>query len=286
VIRNTSHIILMLGVLLNVALDGMAQPVDAVTGVLKRAGITERIGESLDLETRFLDESGQEVTLSSYFDGEHPVVLTFVYHDCPMLCSLVLEGLTKSMKEIQWEVGDEYRALTISISPTDTPESAARQKARYASRLENADVNAGWHFLSGSEENIAAATKSAGFDFDLDATSGEYGHAATVILVSPVGMVTRYLYGIDYAPFDLRAGLIEASEGRVGGLADRLIMYCFQYDPAEGSYVPHAWLAMRLAGGLTFVLLAGMLIVFWRRERESPDEIARAERVKQEGSDE
>ena len=272
--------------LIGVTSNSMAQPIDAVTGLLKRAGISEHIGEPLALDTPFLDETGQEVLLSSYFDGQHPVALTFVYHDCPMLCSMVLEGLTKAMREIEWKVGDEYRALTISISPTDSPESAMRQKNRYASRLEDADVDDGWHFLSGSEANIATVTASAGFDFELDATSGEYGHAATVILVSPTGIITRYLYGISYSSFDLRAALIEASEGRVGGLADRLIMFCFQYDPAEGSYVPQAWLAMRLAGGLTFVMIAGMLVMFWRRERERPVELAQAERVNKEGSDE
>ena len=126
---------------------------------------------------------------------------------------------------------------------------------------------AGWAFLTGNEEQIAALTESAGFEFEKDETSGEYGHAATVILVSPHGVVTRYLYGISYEPFDLRAGLIEASEGRVGGITERLIMFCFQYDPVEGSYVPHAWLAMRLAGGLTLLLLTGLLVVLWRREK-------------------
>jgi protein SCO1/2 len=246
-----------------------AQPADAVTGVLKRAGITEQIGNPLALDATFLDENGDSVVVGDYFDGERPVALTFVYHECPMLCSLVLEGLTKAMREIEWTLGDEYRGLTVSISPSESPEQARRQKERYLKRLsERADGEA-WAFLTGEKDQIAALTASAGFDFEKDADSGEYGHAATVILVSPEGVVTRYLYGISYAPFDLRAGLIEASEGRVGSIADRLIMFCFQYDPVEGSYVPHAWLAMRLAGGLTLVLLAGFLAVMWKREKRN-----------------
>lgn len=261
-----------------------AQPVDAVTDVLKRAGITERIGEPVSLNARFMDETGKMVSLVDYFDGERPVALTFVYHECPMLCSLVLEGLTKAMREIEWKPGKEYRAVTVSISPSETPEQARRQKERYVSKLDDASAADGWAFLTGAEEDIASLTASAGFDFEKDADSGEYGHAATVILVSPRGVVTRYLYGISYEPFDLRAGLIEASEGRVGSLADRLIMFCFQYDPVEGSYVPVAWLAMRLAGGLTLLLLTGFLVVLWRREKT--DVKLERDVMNQKGSDE
>lgn len=283
--HNVNHItgfLVVLSVLSTATLA--AQPVDAVTGVLKRAGITERIGETVALGSRFIDEGGSSVGFGEYFDGERPVALTFVYHECPMLCSLVLEGLTKAMRQIEWEPGREYRAVTVSISPSETPEQALRQKERYASRLKNEAARDGWAFLTGREEDIASLTASAGFEFEKDADSGEYGHAATVILLSPEGVVTRYLYGISYKPFDLRAGLIEASEGRIGGIADRLIMFCFQYDPVEGSYVPHAWLAMRLAGGLTLLLLTGFLVVMWRREKV--DGQSGRDEKSQEGSDE
>lgn len=263
-----------------------AQPVDAVTGVLEHAGISERIGETVDLDARFVDEMGQAVRFGDYFDGERPVVLTFVYHECPMLCSLVLEGLTKSMRQIEWRPGDEYEAVTVSISPSETPELALRQKDRYVARLEDDQAAAGWHFLVGAEDDIKSLTASTGFAFDKDEESGEYGHAAVVILLSPDGTVTRYLYGISYAPFDLRAALIEASEGRVGSVVDRLIMFCFQYDPVEGSYVPQAWLAMRVAGGLTLLLLVGLLTVFWRKERSDQKVRPASDGENQEGSDE
>jgi len=266
VIRRIAHTALVFATVVVAASSAAGQPTDAVTGVLKRAGITEHIGEAIDLDATFVDESGNPVVMRDYFDGEHPVALTFVYHTCPMLCSMVLDGLSKAMAGIEWTLNDEYRAVSVSIEPKDTPEMAAQQKARFVSRLEDPEAGAGWGFLTGEEDQIVSLASSAGFDFEKDPETGEYGHAATVILVSPQGKITRYLYGISYAPFDLRAGLIEASEGKVGGIADRFIMFCFHYDPVEGSYVPHAWLAMRLAGGLTLVLLVGLLAVLWKRE--------------------
>lgn len=264
-----THIVLSALVVAGLATSLSAQAVDAVTGALKHAGISERIGESVDLTTRFVDESGQTVEFGDYFDGKRPVALTFVYHECPMLCSMVLDGLSAAMREIEWRPGEEYRAVTVSISPTETPELASTRKERYVERLGEPSVDEGWAFLTGQEDDIAALTASAGFEFERNADTGEYGHAAVVVLLSPDGVVTRYLYGVSFTPFNLRAGLIEASEGRVGDLADRLIMFCFQYDPVEGSYVPHAWLAMRLAGGLTLVLLVGFLGIMWRRERSA-----------------
>lgn len=283
-IRRSVHTALVLATVVACVSSAAGQATDAVTGVLKHAGITEHIGETIDLDATFLDESGNPIIVRDYFDGEHPVVLTFVYHTCPMLCSMVLDGLSKSMAGIEWDLGAEYRAVSVSIDPNDSPELAARQKERYLSRLGSESHSAGWAFLTGQEDQIASLAASAGFDFEKDPETGEYGHAATVILVSPEGEITRYLYGISYTPFDLRASLIEASEGKVGGIADRFIMFCFHYDPMEGSYVPHAWLAMRLAGGLTLVLLVGLLAVLWKREHTSQSEDTEEKEL--EGSDE
>lgn len=285
--RDFFHITcLTLSVVLISVVGVSGQAADAVTGVLKHAGITERLGETVDLDAEFLDEAGNPVRLGDYFDGEHPVVLTFAYHECPMLCSMVLEGISQAMKGLKWKLGDEYRALTVSISPTEGPELSAGAKKRYLAKFDYPDASDGWHFLTGREQDIASLTASTGFEYQKDPETGEYGHTAVVILLSPKGVVSRYLYGISYEPFDLRAGLVEASEGQVGNVADRLILYCFQYDPAEGSYVPHAWLAMRLAGGLTILLLAAFLIVFWRRERVSSEARPESDEVNQAGSDE
>jgi protein SCO1/2 len=256
-----------------------AQPVDAVTGALKRAGITERLGEFIDAEATLVDESGAQVAVGDYFDGEKPVILNFVYHSCPMLCSMVLEATTKAVYDLDWTPGDEYRIVSISISDSDTPETATRQKAKYVEKLGKQGAGEGWHFLTGTADQVASVAASVGFEYEKDADSGEYGHAAAIMLLSPNGKVSRYFYGIDYAPFDVRAGLVEASEGVVGNVIDRLIMYCFMYDPAEGSYVPEAWLAMRLAGGLTVLALGTFLGIFWIRERRNATVIAREKEI-------
>lgn len=251
------------------AFSAIAQPVDAVTGVLQRAGITERLGDYIVTDATLLDEDGREVLSGSFFDGDRPVLLNFVYHSCPMLCSMVLEATAKAAREMDWTPGDEYRIVSISMSDADTPETASRQKAKYVDKLGKPRANEGWHFLTGQADQVARVAKSVGFGYDKDEESGDYGHAAALILLSPTGKVSRYLYGISYEPFDVRAGLVEASAGKVGNVVDRLIMYCFLYDPAEGSYVPQAWLAMRVAGGLTVLLLVLFLGIFWIRERRN-----------------
>lgn len=245
----------------------VAQSADAVTGKLKRAGIEEKLGGQVDRSAVLLDANGDAVTFDEYLDGERPVILNFVYHSCPMLCSMVLEATAKAAGRIDWTPGEEYRIVSVSISDSDTPETAARQKARYVERLGKPGAHDGWHFLTGPADQVARVAGSVGFGYEKDEESGEYGHGAALILLSPDGVVTRYLYGINYKPFDLRAGLVEAAEGTVGTVVDRLIMFCFQYDPAEGSYVPEAWLAMRVAGGLTILLLGSLIGFMWIRER-------------------
>ena len=268
-IVRSHHIVVGMLAVLCAAFSTIAQPVDAVTGALRRAGITERLGEYITADAMLLDETGQEVLSGAFFDGERPVLLNFVYHSCPMLCSMVLEATTKAAAEIDWTPGDEYRIVSISMSDADTPETASRQKAKYLDKLGKAGATDGWHFLTGEADQVAQIAKSVGFEYEKDEDSGEYGHAAALILLSPTGKVSRYLYGISYEPFDVRAGLVEASEGNVGNVVDRLIMYCFLYDPAEGSYVPQAWLAMRVAGGLTIMLLASFIGIFWIKERRN-----------------
>jgi len=255
-----------------------AQAVDAVTSKLKRAGIHERLGQPVDRSAILVDEDGNEVAFADFLDNDRPVILNFIYHSCPMLCSMVLEAMTKSISQIDWTPGDQYEIVSISISDADTPETATRQKAKYVEKLGIPEAAAGWHFLTGTADQVAKVAESVGFGYDKDDKTGEYAHGAALVLLSPSGTVSRYLYGIRYPPFDLRAGLVEASEGIVGNIVDRLIMFCFHYDPAEGSYVPQAWLAMRLAGGLTVVLLGSALGVMWMRERKNSTIVAKSQR--------
>jgi protein SCO1/2 len=250
-------------------MPAQAQSVDAVTGKLQRAGIQERLGEQVDRDAVLVDEDGNEVTLADFLDPDKPVLLNFVYHTCPMLCSMVLEATAKSVSQLKWTPGNEFQIVSVSISDTDTPESATRQKARYIKQLGNPDAADGWHFLTGAPDQVARVAESVGFAYEKNEDNGQYGHAAVIILLAPDGSVSRYMYGIDYQPFDLRAGLVEAAEGKIGNLVDRFIMYCFQYDPAEGSYVAESWLAMRLAGGLTILLLVSGMGFLWMRDRKN-----------------
>lgn len=240
-----------------------------MTGALKRAGLSEHLGDVVAKDAQLVDENGIQLLSGDLFDGERPVLLNFVYHSCPMLCSMVLEATTKVAKEIDWVPGDQYRIVSVSISDADTPETATRQKAKYLGKLGRKEAAAGWSFVTGDPDQVARVAESVGFEYDKDEESGEYGHPAVIILVSPTGTISRYLYGINYEPFDVRAGLVEAAEGKVGNIVDRLIMYCFLYDPAEGAYVPEAWLAMRVGGGLTILLLGMALGIFWIRERRN-----------------
>lgn len=246
---------------------GTAQPADGLEDELAGVGITERLGESIPADLALVDDAGHPVELGTYFDGERPVVVAFVYHSCPMLCSLILDGVTRAMRESGLDLGEDYQALAISFDPRDTPEAAANAKALYVERLPDQPQAAdGWHFLTGTEEQIAAVTDVFGFGFAWNERQQEYAHSAAAFFVSPEGTLTRVLYGLEFRPQDFRTALLEAGDGRIGSPVDQLILYCFQYDPDAGSYTLHAANAMKIAGLLTVLVLGGFLFWFWRRE--------------------
>lgn len=256
------------------AAAGTAQPTDpaqraaALEAELEGVGVTERLGETIPADIPLLDADGRAVTLGDYFDGERPVVVAFVYHSCPMLCSLILDGVTRALRETDLRLGEDYQALAISFDHEDTPERAAAAKARYLERLPDQPGAAdAWHFLTGTEANVARVTDAFGFGFKWNERQQEYAHSAAAFFVSPDGRLTRTLYGIEFAPQDFRTALLEASEGRIGSPVDQLLLYCFQYDPSVGSYVLHAQNAMKVGGVLTVLLLGAFLAFFWRRER-------------------
>lgn len=277
--RRLRTLLTLLGVVAVGATVGAAQPADpaqraaALEAELEGVGITERLGETVPADLALVDEAGNAVTLGDYFDGERPVVVAFVYHSCPMLCSLILDGVTRAMRETNLRLGGDYQALAISFDHEDTPERAAAAKARYLERLpDQPGAAAGWHFLTGTEEEVARVTDAFGFGFRWNERQQEYAHSAAAFFVSPEGELTRALYGIEFAPQDFRTALLEASEGRIGSPVDQLILYCFQYDPSVGSYVLHAQNAMKVGGVLTVLLLGAFLAFFWRRERRREEQ--------------
>jgi len=230
-------------------------------------GVDEQLGESIASDAVFLDETGAEVRISDLMDGETPVILNFVYHECPMLCSLLLEGFSKTLQELAFAPGREFDVITVSFSATETPDLAARQKERYLASLDGSTAEEGWHFLTGSEDEIARLAESAGFQFRWVESRDQFAHPAALIFLAPDGTITRYLHGMTFTASDVRRAVVEASNGTVGSAVDRVLLYCFQYDPDANSYVLHATNLMKLGGLLTLLVLGAGLLLFWRRER-------------------
>ena len=234
---------------------------------LNGVGLEEKLGEIIPLSTLFLDEQGQSVLLSEFFDGEIPVILNFVYHDCPMLCSIVLESFTETIKQIPWTPGDEFKVLTISFSSIETPEMASAVKERIILKLGKPDAAAGWHFLTGSQESIDALTASVGFQFKWIESTQEFAHPSALIFMSGEGLITRYINGINYPSADVRRAIVEASQGQVGSPLDQVLLYCYRYDPDSNSYVLHATNLMKIGGLFTLLIMGLGMFIFWRRER-------------------
>jgi protein SCO1/2 len=233
---------------------------------LEDVGVDERLGGSLPLDLGFTDSSGKPVMLREYFDGKHPVIVTLNYADCPMLCSMILNGLVEAMKQLDWTAGHEYRVVTVSLNPNEGPERARQSQTRYLSQYARTEDRGAWHFLTGSEQNVRVLASALGIRYGYNEKRAEYVHPSVISLASPHGKVARYLYGIEYHPKTLRLSLVEASEGKIGSSIDKLLLYCFHYDSSEGAYAPVAMNIMRLSGGLAVLLLGTFLAFLWRGE--------------------
>lgn len=233
---------------------------------LRGIDVREHLGEMVAKGAQFIDESGRHVVLGDFLDGQHPVILTLNYSRCPMLCSLELNGLVGAMKDMDFTAGKEFRIVTVVLDPNEKPEEARGSKTRYVKQYGRADAEAGWHFLTGSDANIHAVADSVGFTYGFNEARNEYVHPAAIILLSPTGKITRYLYGIEYKPKTLKLSLAESGEGKIGTSIDRLVLYCFHYDEAEGRYAPVAMNIMRVGGALTVAVLGGFLTTYFLSE--------------------
>lgn len=246
---------------------GWSQSADTVPAELEDVGITEHLEARVPLDLTFRNEAGETVPLSRYFTPGRPVILTLNYYECPMLCTLQLNGLVEGMKGLSWSPGAEYELVTVSINPLETPELAAAKKKSYLASLERPSAAAGWHFLVGTPEHIRRLTETVGFRYKRDPETGQFAHVAALMLLAPDGTIARYLYGIEYPPKKLKLGLLEASEGKIGSTIDRIILYCHRYDPKTRHYTPVAMNIMRVGGGATLLLLALVLVPAWVRGR-------------------
>lgn len=249
-----------------VGLQPSITPLEGTPHELEGIDIIERLGEFLPLDAQFVDDQGRAATLRQYFDGRRPVVLQMGYLKCPMLCTMVLNDLVKGLKKVDWSVGDQFDVVSISVNPLETHELAKVKKDGYVLEYGRAGSAKGWHFLTGPAESSKAVADAAGFTFRYVPETGEYAHAAVIILCTPDGRVSRYLYGVSYGPKDLKMGMLEASEGRMGSTLEKILLWCHVYDPNAGGYVLFALRLMKLGGLLTLVLLFAGLSWLWVRD--------------------
>lgn len=246
----------------------MDAPGDASTVTPKQlegVSFKQRLNTQLPLDTPFKDEFGRDVTLGSYF-SKKPVILAFVYYQCPLLCLQIFNGTASSLKAVPFEAGRDFDVVFVSFDPRDTPEAARAKKAALLADYHQQDRADGWHFLTGTETNIKTLTDAAGFFYRWDDQRQEYAHVSGVLVVTPDGRLSRYFYGIEYSPKELRMALVESGKGTIGSAVDQLLLYCYHYDPAAGRYGAITMNIVRLGGGMTLLILGGFIWVALRKD--------------------
>jgi len=245
---------------------------------LRDVGLDQRLNQPIPLYLEFRDDEGRAIQLSSYF-GQKPVILAMVYYQCPMLCTQILNGLVTSLRGMSLESGKDFEVVAVSIDPTERPELASRKKQEYLRRY--AKSAAGWHFLTGQEAQIKGLARAVGFRYAYDPRTRQYAHVSAILVLTPDGRLSRYFYGIEYAPRDLRLGLVEASQNKIGSPVDQLLLYCYHYDPKTGKYSAAVLNVVRLGSVLTLTILGAILFVFWRQDlRRGKRDIARGGMVR------
>jgi protein SCO1/2 len=240
-------------------------PASQMPGILKNVSFEQRLDHQLPLETTLKDEDGRTVTLGEYF-GDKPVVLAFAYYECPMLCTQVLNGLTTALTVLTESVNKDFEVVVLSFDPRETPALASGKKKAYVDRYKRPGTESGWHFLTGDEASIRRVTDAAGFYYAWDDKTQQFAHASGIIVATPEGRLARYFFGIEYAPRDLKFALMESSAGRIGSAIDKLVLYCYHYDPATGSYGFVAMNTVRAGGAVTLVALVGFIVAALRRD--------------------
>jgi len=247
-------------------LSAAASAANGVPAALDSIEITERIGDQVPLSLAFTNSTGNVTRLAKFFGGDQPVVLILAYYRCPMLCNLVISGAVKALRGSGLKLGRDYRAVTVSIDPSETFELAATRKAGHLQALGAPAGDPSWAFMVGSEERIRALAKSVGFGYAYDAETKQYAHAAVVLVLTPRGTISRYLYGVEFAPRDMKLALVEAADGKVGTSLDRILLRCFKYDAALRKYDLYVWGILKGGALVVFGMLATLLAVLWRRE--------------------
>jgi len=246
-------------------LQGPVQDIGVRPSLLKEVGIDQKLNQSIPLNLEFRDEHGKPVQLGEYF-GQKPVILSMVYYNCPMLCTQVLNGLESSLKLIPMDIGKQFNVVTVSIDPTERPVLAEAKQALYTGLYGRPQAAAGWHFLTGNEQQIRQLANALGFRYAYDPDSKQFAHASAVMLLTPEGKISRYFYGIQFSSRDMRLGLVEASEGKIGTPVDQVLLFCYHYDPSTGKYGLLISRLIQLAGAVTVLAIASLILVLYKKE--------------------
>ena len=246
-------------------LQGPVQDIGVRPDLLKDVGIDQKLDQSIPLDIAFRDEHGNPVQLGQYF-GEKPVILSLVYYNCPMLCTQVLNGLESSLKLIPMDIGKQFNVVTVSVDPTERPVLAEAKQALYSGLYGRPGAAEGWHFLTGDEQQIKRLANAVGFRYAYDPASKQFAHASAIMVLTPKGKISRYFYGIQYPSRDLRLGLVEASEGKIGTPVDQVLLFCYHYDASTGKYGLLISRLIQAAAAATVLAIAGLVLVLYRKE--------------------
>lgn len=246
----------------------LSLPASNTPPLLQGVGIDQNLNAQVPMGLPFRDETGQTVTLGQYF-RDKPVVLALVYYECPGLCDLILNGLSHAMQQISLNAGSDYQVVTVSFNPKETWQLAFAKKGNYLEKYNRPGAKEGWHFLTGDEPSIKTLADTVGFHYKYDQASQQYVHASAIYVLTPEGKVSKYFYGIDYNPRDFRLGLVDASSNKIGTVADRVLLFCCQYDPTTGKYGLAIARVTRVLGTATALCLFGFIFVMLRRDRRS-----------------
>jgi protein SCO1/2 len=247
----------------------MSPPANTRPPRLENVGIEQHLDAQVPPGLVFRDDAGKIVKLGDYF-GRKPLILNLVYYNCTMLCGEALAGLSSAMRLVKFDVGNEFDVITVSFDPRETSEMAAAKKKDYVARYGRTNAAAGWHFLTGQPDSINALTKAVGFQYQYDAKSNQYAHATAIMVLTPQGRISRYFYGVDFPPKDLRMGLVEASQGKIGNAVDAVLLFCYHYDPETGKYGAMVANILRLAAAVTILVMGFFLFIFWRLDLSVP----------------
>jgi protein SCO1/2 len=239
---------------------------DTMPAALREIGFDQKLDQPLPLDTEFVDDAGARVRIGKYF-GAKPVVLAFVYYECPMLCTQVMSSITGTLGVLPLDAGRDFELVLVSFDPRETPAQAASRKREFLERYKRPGAEAGWHFLTGDEASIKRLTQAAGFRYTWDEATQQFAHPAGIIIVTPDGRPARYLFGLDYGPRDVEFALVEASQGKVGSIAAQILLFCYHYDPMSGRYGFYVMRALRIAGVATVLAIVSFIFLMVRGEK-------------------